>query len=464
MSSSRQARQADQVAREIDDLHRLAHVEHEDLAAAAHQPGLQHELRGLGDGHEVARDLGMRHRDRPAGRDLLAELRDHAAGRAEHVAEAHGHEARRPRSDSAWHTSSARRLVAPMTLVGFTALSVEMSTNFLDAVPDRGLGDAPGAEHVVVHRLPGVVVLHQRHVLVGGGVEDRRRPVLLRAPRRRARVLHVADHVRELRASGACCRTPARCCRARTRSSRAARGAPARSAAIWRQSSEPIEPPAPVTSTTRPCSHAVQAGAVERHRIAAEQVVELDAAQLRDGDLAAHQIVVATARSSPRARLARRARARGGGPLCDALGIAMIACSTSRCGRDRGQVRRACRGPARRGSRAGASPGRRRAGRRRATPALRPRFFSRFAAAAPAPSTSTGSAVVARAAARGAPPSRRGRRSGCRPSSPRAAADRAGAPSAGTARDAEQQDHQRRSPSRRVPAASTMRRRSGRLA
>ena len=31
---------------------------------------------------------------------------------------------------SAWHTISARRLLAPITLVGFTALSVEMKTNF----------------------------------------------------------------------------------------------------------------------------------------------------------------------------------------------------------------------------------------------------------------------------------------------------------------------------------------------
>jgi hypothetical protein len=31
---------------------------------------------------------------------------------------------------SDWHTISASRLVAPITLVGFTALSVEMNTNF----------------------------------------------------------------------------------------------------------------------------------------------------------------------------------------------------------------------------------------------------------------------------------------------------------------------------------------------
>ena len=40
-------RRADHVAREIDDAHRLAHVEHEDLAALALQARLQQELRRL---------------------------------------------------------------------------------------------------------------------------------------------------------------------------------------------------------------------------------------------------------------------------------------------------------------------------------------------------------------------------------------------------------------------------------
>ena len=52
MSFSAEAREPDQVAREIDDAHRLAHVEHEDLAALAHRTGLQHELRRLGNRHE----------------------------------------------------------------------------------------------------------------------------------------------------------------------------------------------------------------------------------------------------------------------------------------------------------------------------------------------------------------------------------------------------------------------------
>ena len=88
------ARELDHVAREIDDAHRLAHVEHEDLAAASLQPRLQQQLRRFRQRHEVARDLRMRDGDRAAARDLLAKARDHAARAAEHVAEAHEHELR----------------------------------------------------------------------------------------------------------------------------------------------------------------------------------------------------------------------------------------------------------------------------------------------------------------------------------------------------------------------------------
>ncbi len=64
-----------------------------------------------------------------------------------------------------------------MTVAGFTALSVETSTN----VPDADLaGDPrhePRGQGVVAHRLDRVQ-LHHRDVLVGRGVEDDVRPVL----------------------------------------------------------------------------------------------------------------------------------------------------------------------------------------------------------------------------------------------------------------------------------------------
>ena len=64
-----------------------------------------------------------------------------------------------------------------MTVAGATALSVEISTNARDAVLAGDRRQRAGGERVVAHRLDRVV-LHQRDVLVRGGVEDDLRAVL----------------------------------------------------------------------------------------------------------------------------------------------------------------------------------------------------------------------------------------------------------------------------------------------
>ena len=60
------ARQPHHVLRELHDRHGLAHVEHEDVARLADAAGLDHQLRGLRDRHEVARHprVGDGDRDR----------------------------------------------------------------------------------------------------------------------------------------------------------------------------------------------------------------------------------------------------------------------------------------------------------------------------------------------------------------------------------------------------------------
>ena len=65
-----EAREADHVAGQVDDLDRLAHVQDEDLAVAAQDAGLEHQLAGLGDGHEVAGHVRVGDRDRAAPLDL----------------------------------------------------------------------------------------------------------------------------------------------------------------------------------------------------------------------------------------------------------------------------------------------------------------------------------------------------------------------------------------------------------
>jgi hypothetical protein len=85
---------------------------------------------------------------------------------------------------------SATRLVAPMMLVGFTALSVEIITNALDAeLPPPSARFA--SRDVVLDGLARVL-LHQRHVLVRRRVEDdlRLHCANTAAPRSRR---HVAD-------------------------------------------------------------------------------------------------------------------------------------------------------------------------------------------------------------------------------------------------------------------------------
>ena len=87
MRSSRPSKLHHQ-ARQIVDLDRLAHVEHEHLAAGRHGAGLDDQFGGFRDRHEVADDLGVRDGHRTAGCDLLAEAADDGAGAVEHVAEA----------------------------------------------------------------------------------------------------------------------------------------------------------------------------------------------------------------------------------------------------------------------------------------------------------------------------------------------------------------------------------------
>ncbi|MNC74299.1 hypothetical protein D3C75_1256300 [compost metagenome] len=62
---------------QFHNFHRLAHVQHEHIATLAHGAGLNYQLRGLGNGHEVAGDLGVGDGKRAARLDLLVEQWNH---------------------------------------------------------------------------------------------------------------------------------------------------------------------------------------------------------------------------------------------------------------------------------------------------------------------------------------------------------------------------------------------------
>ena len=61
------------IAGKIDDFHRLAHIEHEEVAALGQRAGHQNQTGRLGDGHEIAGDVGVGHRDRAAVGSLRLE-------------------------------------------------------------------------------------------------------------------------------------------------------------------------------------------------------------------------------------------------------------------------------------------------------------------------------------------------------------------------------------------------------
>jgi hypothetical protein len=83
------ARQPDHLVREVQDPDGAPHLQHEQLAPAAHRRGLQDQLHRFRNRHEVPGHPGVRDDDGTTRLDLLEESRDHAPPRAEDVAEAH---------------------------------------------------------------------------------------------------------------------------------------------------------------------------------------------------------------------------------------------------------------------------------------------------------------------------------------------------------------------------------------
>jgi hypothetical protein len=173
----------------------LAHVEHEDAAAAADRAGLDHERDRLRDRHEEARHLRVGHGHRAAALDLAAEERDHGAGRVEHVPEADGDELRRHVVALAVRADDplAERLRLPVDAVRVERLVGRDQHEALDPARDRDVGDDARAEDVVRDRLERVR-LHQRHVLVRGRVEDDVGPVALEDLAQPPLVAHVGEH------------------------------------------------------------------------------------------------------------------------------------------------------------------------------------------------------------------------------------------------------------------------------
>lgn len=167
----------------MGDLHRLTHVEDKDLGARRHRGGLHHQPAGLRNRHEEARNVGVRHRNRTALGDLLAEARNYRTVRTQHVAET-----RRDELRLALHLAGlnglAERLHVDLGQTFRTAHDVGRvdglvrrdHDHLLDVVFDTLVRHVTRAGDVGQYGFAGVL-LHQRHVLVGCRVEDHLRTV-----------------------------------------------------------------------------------------------------------------------------------------------------------------------------------------------------------------------------------------------------------------------------------------------
>ena len=174
-----EAGQANHAAGEVSNLDRLAHVEHENLAAVAHGAGLKDESAGLGDGHEEADDVRVGDGDGAALFNLLAESGYHGAIAAQNVAESGGDVAGVRGIGSiggqlriqALHVHLGRALGGTHYVGGVHGLVGGNHHELLHPVLAGNLGHVDGALYVGDDGLAGVL-LHERNVLVGSGMED----------------------------------------------------------------------------------------------------------------------------------------------------------------------------------------------------------------------------------------------------------------------------------------------------
>ena len=166
-----------EVARQVDDPHRLAHVQDEQVARLAEQRGLEDQPRRLRDRHEEAGHLGVRDGQRHALAELALEERDDAPRGAEDVPEADRDVAATRRRATAADGQLGQPFRGAHDGGRRDGLVRGDQDEPFDAGAERRAQRGQRPADVRVDRV-GRVVLHHRHVLVGGGVEDHDRPVL----------------------------------------------------------------------------------------------------------------------------------------------------------------------------------------------------------------------------------------------------------------------------------------------
>ena len=198
----------DQVSGEISNLHRRSHVQHEDLPAVGVGACQHDQGNRLRNGHEVTDDVRMGNRDGAALLDLLFEDRDNGAVGAQDIAEADGDEFRfdvfklflvfffadvlqtfmgEDLRDlicfvfldllvKGLDDHLAQALACAHDVRGVHGLVRGDQDKALASVDHGRIGGLVGTDRVVLDGFAGTV-LHERDMLVRGGVVNDLRPV-----------------------------------------------------------------------------------------------------------------------------------------------------------------------------------------------------------------------------------------------------------------------------------------------
>ena len=148
----------DQILRQRQNLHRLSHIQHEDLTALSVSPRLQNQRNSLRDRHKITYDIRMRYRNRAAGCNLPAKQRNHAAVAAEHVPETHRHKFRIIMLVKSLDDHLTDPLAGPHDIGRIHRLIRGDHDEPLHTAHRRRLGRLKGAEHIVLDCFAGTVL------------------------------------------------------------------------------------------------------------------------------------------------------------------------------------------------------------------------------------------------------------------------------------------------------------------
>ncbi len=135
----------------------------------------------------------MGHGEGSAAADLLAKLGNDAARAAEHVSEANYDKARPAGALQRLADQLGQALGCAHHVGRVPRLVGGHQHEFLHAVVARRARQLQRPEDVVLRGLPGIVDLHERHVLVGGRVDHHRRPEPGENRLYPARIAYIAD-------------------------------------------------------------------------------------------------------------------------------------------------------------------------------------------------------------------------------------------------------------------------------